>query len=533
MRGGALFSLAGVVLLLALAGCGRSFLHTAERAPWRHDAEVSCLKSGHVKIGTGVVQMQPIEGPGVCGADFPLKVALLGESSALGYADDLRPPGTVPAREQPNWPPTEQRFYTPTAPVQPVQSAPLQNGNMRWVPGPQGVERHYESQAPARYEPREDRGYDQRPPVRYEDRYAPERYEAQPPARYEAPYDRSARPRYMPPAETRYDNRYTSAPSETPAGEPLSINPPNGAAEPDDIPDDAVLPPGRARPRYRQPAYNAPVYQPEPRSPPSLGPMRGPSMAAAGPATLTPAATLACPLVSALDRWVSESVQPAAMRWFGAPVTEIKQISAYSCREMVGSGTSTISEHAFGNALDIAGFTLADGRKISVQHGWRGTPEEQGFLHDVQLAACENFSTVLAPGYNAAHYNHIHVDLMRRSSGRRPCRPEAIPGEVVAAKARAVYASKQRGPAYTGSIPTKAGDKEPVAVPGQDGYVTGDENDAIGNLITTGRPHLATNAVDHEFVLEPGASILPRAEHAASLPRAEHKAPAEDRMTVH
>jgi hypothetical protein len=51
--------------------------------------------------------------------------------------------------------------------------------------------------------------------------------------------------------------------------------------------------------------------------------------------------------------------------------------------------------------------------RISVQYGWHGTPEEQGFLHDVQAAACEEFTTVLAPGANVYHYNHIHVDLMR------------------------------------------------------------------------------------------------------------------------
>ena len=114
-----------------------------------------------------------------------------------------------------------------------------------------------------------------------------------------------------------------------------------------------------------------------------------------------------------------------------------------------------MSEHAFGDALDIAGFTLADGRKISVKNGWHGTPEEQGFLHDVQLYACETFNTVLAPGYNVYHYDHIHVDLMRRASGRRPCRPDAIPGDVVAAKARAVYAARHGAPAYTGSVPTR------------------------------------------------------------------------------
>jgi hypothetical protein len=178
------------------------------------------------------------------------------------------------------------------------------------------------------------------------------------------------------------------------------------------------------------------------------------------------------------------------MRWFGSPVIEIKQIAAYSCRAMVGSGSSHISEHAFGNAIDIAAFTLADGRRISVQEGWHGTPEQQGFLRDVHLAACENFTTVLAPGYNAAHYNHIHVDLMRRPSGDRPCRPEAMTGEVAAAKARALYAGRQRGPAYTGSIAKTR--RPPPAIPGEDGYIL--DGDVVGGSMPSvygraGDPH--------------------------------------------
>ena len=110
------------------------------------------------------------------------------------------------------------------------------------------------------------------------------------------------------------------------------------------------------------------------------------------------------------------------MRWFGARVVEIKQISAYSCRGMNGNPNAHISEHAFGNALDIAAFTLADGRRISVKEGWKGMPEEQGFLRDVQAAACQQFNTVLAPGSNVYHYDHIHVDLMRRAS-----RPRHLP----------------------------------------------------------------------------------------------------------
>jgi hypothetical protein len=465
MKCGVRHYLAGAVVLLALAGCGRSFLHYGEeRAPWRHEAEVACLKSGAVKFGTGIVQIQPIEGPGMCGADFPLKVSMLGESTAMSYADDPRPPEGIPnaSPAQPRWPPSQPLSQPRYAPPAAVQSEPIQSGNMRWSPGPPGIERP-EVTAPARYAP--------------------------PAAQYSPSYEPSEAP--------------------APAGRPMSIYPP-GVAQPDDIPDDAELPPGRAQPSYprNQPAYNAPLYQqPQRVAPPALGPMRGPNATAAMmPAALTPPATLACPLVSALDRWVNEGVQPAALRWFGSPVAEIKQISSYSCREMVGSGTSSISEHAFGNALDVAAFTLADGRKITVQDGWHGSPEEQGFLHDVQLYACETFTTVLSPGYNAAHYNHIHVDLMRRASGRRPCRPDAIPGEVAAAKARSMFATKQRGPAYTGSIAAKSRDKQPLAVPGQDGYVEGEDDDVTGSI---GWPRSLKHGVDHEFDLTDTAAAPP------------------------
>ena len=167
---------------------------------------------------------------------------------------------------------------------------------------------------------------------------------------------------------------------------------------------------------------------------------------------VSPPATLACPLVSELERWISGAVQPAAMRWFGSPVAEIRQISAYSCRGMNGNPRASISEHAFGNALDIASFTLADGRKITVKDGWHGSPEEQGFLHDVQAAACDQFSTVLAPGSNVYHYDHIHVDLMRRASGRVICQPAAVSGEQVAARASGGRYAAARDTTITGSI---------------------------------------------------------------------------------
>jgi Extensin-like protein C-terminus len=133
-------------------------------------------------------------------------------------------------------------------------------------------------------------------------------------------------------------------------------------------------------------------------------------------------------------------------------VVEIKQISAYSCRGMNGNPSAHISEHAFGNALDIAGFTLADGRRISVKDGWRGLPEEQGFLRDIQGAACQQFNTVLAPGSNRFHYDHIHVDLMRRASRRVICEPAAVSGEQVAARANSRNPYASRDPYVTGSL---------------------------------------------------------------------------------
>ena len=101
--------LVGSLVLVTLAGCGRSFLQFAEREPWRREAEVACLNSGTVKEGAGVVRIEPIEGPGVCGADFPLKVTALGESAALGFVDEaIRPPGAIAGASrpvpEPRWP---------------------------------------------------------------------------------------------------------------------------------------------------------------------------------------------------------------------------------------------------------------------------------------------------------------------------------------------------------------------------------------------------------------------------------------------
>jgi hypothetical protein len=385
MTHGVRLYLVGSFVLVSLAGCGRGLFQSAEREPWRAEAEIACLKSGAVKENADLVRINPISGPGVCGAEFPLKVAALGESNAsFGFADDLRPPAAI-GGNQPRWPGSQPL---------PPPSAPRANYPETAVRQP---------------------GYG------------------------------------------------------APGNGPISLTAPGVTPDEDDIELPPEGTPGMNEPRY--PARGAPAYPPrqgasppaserlyssqppvQERPLPRLGPGPGNVTGALGPVAVKPEATLACPIVSVLDRWLADSVQPAAMRWFGARVVEIKQISAYSCRGMNGNSRAHISEHAFGNALDIAAFTLADGRRVSVKDGWKGMPEEQGFLRDVQAAACQQFNTVLAPGSNVYHYDHIHVDLMRRSSRRIICQPAAVSGEEIASRAtqRNPYAS--RDSSVTGSI---------------------------------------------------------------------------------
>jgi hypothetical protein len=182
--------------------------------------------------------------------------------------------------------------------------------------------------------------------------------------------------------------------------------------------------------------------------------LRGPAPSSPTAVTIEPRATLACPLITAVDRWVLEDVQPAALAWLGEPVVEMKQLSSYACRSMNGQPGAAISEHAFGNALDIALFRLASGREVAVKTGWRGRPEERGFLRQVHAAACERFSTVLGPGADAFHYDHFHLDLARRASGNAVCKP--VPQQV-APPTRPFRT-------YPGAMPMTSRDRDPFAV---------------------------------------------------------------------
>jgi len=141
-----------------------------------------------------------------------------------------------------------------------------------------------------------------------------------------------------------------------------------------------------------------------------------------------PDATLGCPITTALEYWMRTSVQPASVAYFGMPVVEIKQISAYACRTRNNKRGAQLSEHAFGNALDVAGFVLANGRVVTVKSGWRGSKDEQAFLREVFAAACKLFNTTLGPGA-PYHGDHFHVDLARhgKTGTYKYCKPNGLP----------------------------------------------------------------------------------------------------------
>lgn len=132
-----------------------------------------------------------------------------------------------------------------------------------------------------------------------------------------------------------------------------------------------------------------------------------------GRVKLKPAALLRCPMIPQVERWMRESVAPAARYYFGSDVVEISVAASYSCRPMNHVAGAKLSEHGYANALDVSAFTLANGRRITLKRGWNGDPDEQGFLRTVHRGACQQFTTVLGPNHDRAHHDHFHVDLAR------------------------------------------------------------------------------------------------------------------------
>lgn len=116
-----------------------------------------------------------------------------------------------------------------------------------------------------------------------------------------------------------------------------------------------------------------------------------------------------CPVAAGLAMWSWTTLGPAARRILGSPVATVEHFGSFSCRRLYGRETGAWSEHATANAFDVAGFVLADGRRITVARDW-SDGEKGRFLHAARDGACRVFGTVLSPDYNAAHADHLHLD---------------------------------------------------------------------------------------------------------------------------
>jgi hypothetical protein len=132
-----------------------------------------------------------------------------------------------------------------------------------------------------------------------------------------------------------------------------------------------------------------------------------------------PEAVMNCALADELSRFIGETASPLAEKTFGSPISSIRQASAYVCRDR--HGTSRISEHAFGNAIDIAAFVLKDKTVIEVKDYGDSDPKRAAFLGEIRKAACGPFRTVLGPGADPDHSLHLHFDLEPRKSKNAFC----------------------------------------------------------------------------------------------------------------
>lgn len=190
---------------------------------------------------------------------------------------------------------------------------------------------------------------------------------------------------------------------------------------------------------------------------------------AGGSVGLNSRQTLGCPIIPSIDTWLMQTVQPAAQLYFGQRVVDLRA-GSYNCRPRNHRYGAKMSEHGYGNALDVMAFRLADGREVTVKGGWRGSPEEQGFLREVFVGACNYFTTVLGPGSDMFHYDHFHVDLARHDpqQRRRVCRPAIKFEPRIGSGANVASAAPSRPAA---SVAAQAGSREPDDVEdGEDPY---------------------------------------------------------------
>ena len=150
-------------------------------------------------------------------------------------------------------------------------------------------------------------------------------------------------------------------------------------------------------------------------SPGAKCPLIGALRVQGGEVALSSGFLASCPLAVAYALFERHTLQPVAQAVYGEKVSRLDHLGSFACRNVYNRESGALSWHASADALDIAGFRLASGRSISVLKDWPGQTRDAQFLRQVRDGACETFSVVLSPDYNAAHRNHFHVDVGRWS----------------------------------------------------------------------------------------------------------------------
>lgn len=125
-----------------------------------------------------------------------------------------------------------------------------------------------------------------------------------------------------------------------------------------------------------------------------------------------PVDKMSCEAAAAVALWLAHEVQPAAELLLGQRIASVQHMGSYSCRNIATHKLwqNIRSEHATANALDIGGFTLTDGRKITVLKHWKDDGTDGQFLRAIHASACRYFRVVLGPNYNDLHKDHFHMD---------------------------------------------------------------------------------------------------------------------------
>ena len=134
----------------------------------------------------------------------------------------------------------------------------------------------------------------------------------------------------------------------------------------------------------------------------------------------TETALVTCDVVDSLHGWINATVQPLAQQVYGQKIVAFKIAASYACRPRNNQRGAKLSEHGQGNAIDIAGFILSDGREVNVARDYYGNGQDQRFLHGVRARACGTFHTVLGPGSDPFHRDHIHLDMQHDRRGGGP-----------------------------------------------------------------------------------------------------------------